>query len=123
LRADLQRDPAVGAPQELLDGLCIFPVRLLKSAESMAEGVATDPFVNAGRFCDRPYLPLHQIVRPVGFANPVWLRFTIAGPNLCYLCISMPDISFCISIIRSRILFISFAETLPLAIAMDISCI
>src|ERR1035438_3698440 len=53
-----------------MDGLHILPVRLQQSSEGVAEGVPTDSFVNAGRSCDMPDVPLHQIVRPVGLLAP-----------------------------------------------------
>ena len=52
--------------------------------------------------------------RHQAFWSPRFLLLTPEGRNLClapYLCISIPDIRFCISIILSCIFFISFAET------------
>ena len=61
-----QRDPALSMPQELLNGLYIYPVRLQQRAEGMAEGVPADVLGNAGLTCHRPDIPLHEIVWSVG---------------------------------------------------------
>lgn len=70
------------------------------------------------------------IVSSASCATPSFRRFPfLRHPQVSslwitrYLWISILDILFCISIILSCIFFISFSETLPLPIAMDISII
>ncbi len=48
LRVNVERDPAVRVPQELLYGLNIFPVCLQQRTEGMAEGVPADVLGDAG---------------------------------------------------------------------------
>jgi hypothetical protein len=65
LRVNVQGDPTIRVPQELLYGFDISFICLEQSAEGMTEGMPTDVFGDASFACNRLDVTLHEVVRPV----------------------------------------------------------
>jgi hypothetical protein len=70
LRVNVERYSAVRVPQEFLNRLDIFSIRLKQSAEGVTESMPADLLVNAICLRNWPDMTLHEIVGPIGLPSP-----------------------------------------------------